>query len=108
IPIVIKIVHAFVSLAGNGKIEFSEFIDMLSENFESKDKIQNDLREAFKVFDRDGNGFITASELRYTMTNLGEKMTDKEVDQMIDEADRNGDGRVDYNEFIEMIVQNRK
>jgi calmodulin len=39
--------------------------------------------QAFKVFDKDGNGFISAAELRHVMTNLGEKLTDEEVDEMI-------------------------
>ena len=43
-----------------------------------------------EVFDRDGNGFISAAELRHVMTNLGEKLTDEEVDEMIREADVGG------------------
>jgi calmodulin len=41
-----------------------------------------EIKEAFKVFDKDGNGFISAAELRHVMTNLGEKLTDEEVDEM--------------------------
>ena len=51
---------------------------------------EEELKEAFKVFDKDGNGFISASELRHVMTNLGEKLTDEEVDEMIREADVDG------------------
>lgn len=54
------------------------------------------MKEAFKVFDRDNNGFISAQELRLVMANLGEKLTDEEVEEMIKEADMNGDGQVDY------------
>lgn len=49
------------------------------------------------MFDKDGNGFISSEELRHVMTNLGEKLTDQEVAEMIREADTNGDGMVDYN-----------
>jgi calmodulin len=49
----------------------------------------------FAVF-QDGNGFISAAELRHVMTNLGEKLTDEEVDEMIREADIDGDGQVNY------------
>lgn len=49
-----------------------------------------------QVFDKDGNGFISAAELRHVMTNLGEKLTDEEVDEMIREADIDGDGQVNY------------
>ena len=58
---------------------------------------EEELREAFKVFDKDGNGFISADELRHVMTNLGEKLTDEEINEMIKEADIDGDGHVDYN-----------
>ena len=54
------------------------------------------LFQAFRVFDKDGNGFISAAELRHVMTNLGEKLTDEEVDEMIREADIDGDGQVNY------------
>ena len=57
---------------------------------------EEEIREAFKVFDKDGNGFISASELRTVMTSLGEKLTDEEVDEMIHEADTDGDGQVNY------------
>ena len=53
---------------------------------------------ANEVFDRDGNGFISAAELRHVMTNLGEKLTDEEVDEMIREADVDGDGQINYEE----------
>jgi calmodulin len=48
------------------------------------------------VFDKDGNGLISAAELRYLMTNLGEKLTDDEVDEMIREADIDVDGQLNY------------
>ena len=54
---------------------------------------EEEIREAFRVFDKDGNGFISAAELRHVMTNLGEKLTDEEVDEMIREADIDGDGQ---------------
>lgn len=57
---------------------------------------QDELKEAFRVFDKDGNGFISATELRHVMTNLGEKLTDAEVDEMIREADTDCDGQVNY------------
>lgn len=51
---------------------------------------------------QDGNGYISAAELRHVMTNLGEKLTDEEVDEMIREADIDGDGQVNYEGIVEM------
>ena len=61
---------------------------------------EEEIREAFKVFDRDNNGFISAAELRHVMTSIGEKLTDDEVDEMIREADQDGDGRIDCTSSI--------
>lgn len=65
---------------------------------------EEEIREAFRVFDKDGNGFISAAELRHVMTNLGEKLTDEEVDEMIREADIDGDGQVNYEGQFELCL----
>jgi calmodulin len=52
------------------------------------------IREAFRVFDRDGNGYITSEEFRYFMTHMGEQFSDQEVDEIIHEVDIDGDGQV--------------
>ena len=65
---------------------------------------EEEILEAFKVFDKDGNGFISAAELRHIMTNLGEKLSDEEVDEMIREADIDGDGQINYEEFVKMMM----
>ena len=80
---------------GNGTIDFPEFLTMMSKKMKDVDS-EEEIREAFRVFDKDGNGFISAAELRHVMTNLGEKLTDEEVDEMIREADIDGDGQVNY------------
>lgn len=61
---------------------------------------EEEIKEAFKVFDKDGNGFISAAELRHVMTNLGEKLSDQEVEEMIREADVDGDGQINYRESV--------
>lgn len=82
-------------LSGNGTIDFPEFLTMMARKMKDTDS-EEEIREAFRVFDKDGNGFISAAELRHVMTNLGEKLTDEEVDEMIREADIDGDGQVNY------------
>lgn len=86
--------HSIIS-AGNGTIDFPEFLTMMARKMKDTDS-EEEIREAFRVFDKDGNGFISAAELRHVMTNLGEKLTDEEVDEMIREADIDGDGQVNY------------
>ncbi|CAD0010667.1 unnamed protein product [Aureobasidium pullulans] len=61
------------------------------------------LRAAFAVFDRDGSGTISAEELRNVMKSIGENLSDAEIDEMIKEADANGDGNIDYDEFAKIM-----
>jgi calmodulin/calcium-binding protein CML len=139
---------------GNGTIEFAEFLGLMARKTgaggggaggDGGDP-EEELREAFKVFDKDQNGYISATEvisqlllfsapptcgygpppsraaslslcvwltcmrvsvdcqLRHVMINLGEKLTDEEVEQMIREADLDGDGQVNYDEFVRMMM----
>lgn len=85
----------FFLVTGNGTIDFPEFLTMMARKMKDDDS-EEELREAFKVFDKDGSGDISAAELRHVMTSLGEKLTDEEVDEMIREADVDGDGKVNY------------
>jgi calmodulin len=62
---------------GSGTIDFEEFLVMMSKKVKLSDE-EEDLKEAFKVFDRNGDGSISAIEFRHVMTNLGEKLTDEE------------------------------
>ena len=78
---------------GNGTIDFPEFLTMMARKMKETDS-EDEIKEAFRVFDKDGNGFISAAELRYVMTHLGEKFTDEQVDEMVREADIDGDGQV--------------
>ena len=111
-----------VDADGNGTIDFPEFLTMMARKMKDTDS-EEEIKEAFKVFDKDGNGFISAAELRHVMTNLGrhlpfsfcgpsltritrfigEKLTDTEVDEMIREADVDGDGQINYEEFVKVI-----
>ena len=92
-----------VDLNGNGTIDFKEFMCLMVKKMKDND-FDEELQEAFKVFDRDQNGYISSHELRHTMTNLGENLTPEEVEEMIKEADIDGDGQVDYQEFVKMMM----
>merc|ERR1712217_957537 len=87
----------------NGCIDFPDFLSLMARKMKDCDT-EEELIEAFKVFDRDGDGFISAGELRYSMTNLGEKLADIEVDEMIREADLDNDGQINYDEFVKMMM----
>ena len=54
------------------------------------------LQTAFATFDTDGSGYISADELKQLMTNLGEQLTPDEINEMIEAADQDGDGQINY------------
>ncbi|CAD0082067.1 unnamed protein product, partial [Aureobasidium vineae] len=66
-----------------------------------------ELKEVFNVFvsppKEDGSGTISAEELRNVMKSIGENLSDSEIDEMIKEADANGDGNIDYDEFVKIM-----
>jgi len=86
----------------DGMIDFDEFLEMMARKI-SGPEVQAELREAFNVFDKDGNGTISEDELRQVMHNLGEKLTDEDIKAMMREADTDGDGEVNFEEFVQMM-----
>ncbi|KAL6325019.1 hypothetical protein AAG906_022109 [Vitis piasezkii] len=92
-----------VDADGNGTIEFGEFLNLMARKMKESEA-EEELKEAFKVFDKDQDGYISANELRNVMFNLGERLTDEEAEQMIREADLDGDGKVNYDEFVRMML----
>jgi serine/threonine-protein phosphatase 2B regulatory subunit len=63
-----------------------------------------EILEAFRAFDLDKNNFIGAAEIRHILINIGEQVTDEEVDEMIRMVDKDGDGQVSWDEFYEMVA----
>jgi len=86
-----------------GDIKFPNFLVMMCQKF-SDNNAEDEIREAFKVFDNDGNGFINRQELRVVMMNLGEKLTEDEIECLIDDVDIDGDGQINYEEFYIMMT----
>ncbi|XP_073134384.1 uncharacterized protein [Henckelia pumila] len=84
-----------VDTDGNGTIEFPEFVNLMEMDAD------DDLREAFNLFDKDKNGYISADELQQV---IGDALTDEEIVEIIQEADLDGDGQVNYEEFVKIMM----
>eukprot|EP00977_Amphora_coffeiformis_P007269 scaffold1581_cov169-Amphora_coffeaeformis.AAC.5 len=75
--------------------------EMLTRDFTDQEIME--FREAFAMFDIDGGGTIEAGELKHVMTELGNKPTDEEIQDMINLVDVNGDNEIDFDEFIVLM-----
>jgi len=64
-----------------------------------------EIKEAFSLFDKDGDGTITSKELGTVMCSLGQKPTDAELVDMINEVDANGNGTIEFPEFLTMMTR---
>uniref|UniRef100_A0A2I3H0E5 EF-hand domain-containing protein n=1 Tax=Nomascus leucogenys TaxID=61853 RepID=A0A2I3H0E5_NOMLE len=71
-----------VDADGNGTVDFPEFLTMMARKMKDTDS-EEEIRDAFCVFGKDGNGYISAIELHHVMKNLGDNLTDDEFVQMI-------------------------
>ena len=91
-----------VDTDGDGRIDFPEFLTMMSRKVHELD-LNKEMEEAFKVFDKDGDGFITPAELKSVLHSLGDKLTNNEITMMMKEADLNGDGKINFHEFVQMM-----
>jgi len=90
---------------GSGEIEFEEFCALIARFVIEEDSgaLEEELREAFRLYDKQGNGYINVSDLRDILRALDEKITEDELDEMIAEIDTDGSGTVDFDEFMEMM-----
>lgn len=92
-----------VDPTNSGGIVFNDFMVLMKKKMTDTDN-EEEIKEAFRVFDRDNDGIISAAELRHIMTTLGEKLSEDEVDEMIREADTNGDGQIRYDAFVRLMM----
>nr|UKO95430.1 troponin c [Demodex canis] len=91
---------------GSGQLEFDEFLTLTARFLveEDAEAMQEELREAFRLYDKEGNGYIKTSDLREISRALDDKLTADELDEMIAEIDTDGSGTVDFDEFMEMMT----
>ncbi|GAU11626.1 hypothetical protein TSUD_346180 [Trifolium subterraneum] len=92
-----------VDTNGNGTIEFGEFLNFMARKMKETEA-EEELKEAFWVFDKDKNGYISSNELRSVLRTIGEKVTEVELEQMIKLADLDGNGLIDYQEFVRIML----
>eukprot|EP00056_Hartaetosiga_gracilis_P005740 m.88415 g.88415 ORF g.88415 m.88415 type:complete len:170 (-) comp12264_c0_seq1:1250-1759(-) len=98
----IKKMIAEVDRDGSGTIDYNEFLTMMTQKMSEKD-MKEEIVKAFKLFDDDSTGKISFKNLKRVATELGENLSDEELQEMIDEADRDGDGEINQDEFLRIM-----
>ena len=87
---------------GSGTISFDTFQSVMANKMHARDPKEEAIK-AFRLFDDDETGTISLKNLRRVAKELGENMTDDEIQEMIDEADRDGDGEIGEEEFMRIM-----
>jgi Ca2+-binding EF-hand superfamily protein len=92
---------------GSGEIEFGEFCQLCAKFLVEDpdvDTLKRELKDAFRIYDKEGMGYITNETLRSLIGELLAPLTDEELDGIIDELDEDGSGTMDFDEFCEMMM----
>ncbi len=89
---------------GSGSIDFEEFLDMMTAKMSDKDS-REDIMKVFNLFDDDQSGKISLRNLKRVAKELGETMTDAELLEMIERADNDQDGEINFEEFYAIMTK---
>merc|ERR1712114_167349 len=92
---------------GSGEIEFAEFCQLCAKFLVEDPDIETlkrELKAAFRIYDKNGEGFITMDTLRGLISELLKPLSQQELDGIIDELDEDGSGTMDFDEFCEMMM----
>ncbi|ELU13835.1 hypothetical protein CAPTEDRAFT_18677 [Capitella teleta] len=90
--------------AMGGKVDVSNLCQIIGRRLPQPKSSPTDLRDAFEVFDRQGNGMVFVSDLKHSLTTLGERLTDEELDELVREVDQDGEGQVNFDEMIKVLL----
>lgn len=98
----IKKMAAEIDKDGTSKLSFDDFLALMTTKMAEKDT-KDEILKAFRLFDDDQTGTISFKNLKRVAKELGENLTDEELQEMIDEADRDGDNEVNQDEFLRIM-----
>merc|ERR1712018_621905 len=88
------------------KIDFLTFCHISSKFMSEEDEegLRDELKEAFRIYDRDGQGFITTDVLKEILRGVDSELTEGDLDNIIEEVDEDASGTLDFDEFQEMMM----
>merc|ERR1712020_137429 len=85
------------------KVDFETFCKIAAKHMleEDEEGLRDELKEAFRIYDKEGNGYITTDVLK----EIDPELTEDDLDNIIEEVDEDGSGTLDFDEFQEMMMQ---
>nr|CDS33374.1 myosin essential light chain [Hymenolepis microstoma] len=104
----VSLKHGATKKAGEKQYKFDEFLPVYQAIIKEKEGgTFADYMEAFKTFDREGQGVVSAAELRHVLSGYGERLDDNEIDDIIKltQLHVDLDGNVKYEEFIKGVLE---
>eukprot|EP01126_Amoeba_proteus_P018961 TRINITY_DN1967_c0_g1_i2.p1 TRINITY_DN1967_c0_g1~~TRINITY_DN1967_c0_g1_i2.p1 ORF type:complete len:138 (-),score=31.07 TRINITY_DN1967_c0_g1_i2:129-542(-) len=87
---------------GDGSIDFDEFVKLMGNEATTDD---SELKSYFEMLDVDGSGFINESELLEGLKQMGQDLTKEQLDELLKDLDKDGDGKINYREFVKLLSQ---
>ena len=93
-----------LEMEGKTKMEFGEFLDLMTSKFGEKDN-KDDIKKIFRLFEEENTGYISIANLKRVSKEIGENMDDTELVEMIERADSDGDGRVTFEDFYNIMTK---
>merc|ERR1711862_332123 len=97
---------AEVDEEGSGKFSFAMFCSVAAKFMieDDEEQMKEELKEAFRIYDKDGQGFITTDVLKEILREIDTTLTEDDLDNIIEEVDEDGSGTLDFDEFQEMMM----
>lgn len=94
-----------VDTKGNGCVDFDDFTKATHKyNVDTNETNEQEVINVFKLFDKEGTGMVNRAQMKAILSLFGEALPAEEVDEVIMEADVDGDGYIDYAEFVRMML----
>lgn len=93
----------YIDTEGTGFVQRDEFLNLVQKKMQD-DEDDREMKEIFRVLDKEKKGEVNVNELRWILKSLGDDLTEEDIDDMIADVDTDGSGWVDYDEFSKLML----